>query len=224
MPEVDYSLYLVTDPAMCAAHGLRHVVHRAVSGGASIVQVRAKNASTAELIAQVQMLRATVGVPVLVNDDVDAAAHAHGVHLGPSDTDPLSARQALGPSALIGLSVSSADQAQAAAQLPAGTVDYLGVGPVWATATKPNAAAPLGPAGLPAIVRAAAGLPCVAIGGIDTARVGQLRGLGLAGICSVSEICTAQDPGERAQALLRAWQGPHTPAGPARPASRTDPA
>ena len=98
--------------------------------------------------------------------------------------------------------------AQAAAVDPA-VVDYLGVGPVRATATKPDAAAPLGPEGLRAVV-AAAPVPCVAIGGIHPDNLDALRGTGIAGFCVVSEICAAPDPEAAARSLQAQWR-PGTP-------------
>lgn len=83
-------------------------------------------------------------------------------------------------------------------------VDYLGVGPVRDTATKPDAAAALGAEGVRAVV-AASPVPCVAIGGIHPDNLDPLRGTGITGFCVVSEICAADDPRRAARALRNQW-------------------
>ena len=206
---VDYSLYLVTDPEMSARLGLARVVEQAVLGGVTLIQVRAKGADVAAVSRQVREIRDVVStVPVIVNDSVQAAVEsgADGVHLGQSDGDPVQARAALGPSGVVGLSVSTTSEIDAARRLPVGTLDYLGVGPVWATGTKANAAQPLLPHGIARLVHAAEPLACVAIGGVTRPRVAQLRGLGLAGICVVSAICAADDPRAAAEELRQEWE------------------
>ncbi|NAZ86676.1 thiamine phosphate synthase [Kineococcus indalonis] len=203
----DPSLYLVTDTALCGARGVPAVVGEAVAGGATAVQVRGKGVGDRELLALVravqEVLRGT-GVPVIVDDAVDVAlvAGADGVHLGQSDLPAEDARRLLGPGPLLGLSVSSAREVLAA---PAGVVDHFGVGPVRATATKTDAAAPLGLDGVREVVRAAAGTPCVAIGGITAADLAGLRAAGAAGACVVSAVCAAPDPRAAAAQLRSAW-------------------
>jgi thiamine-phosphate pyrophosphorylase len=170
------------------------------------VQVRAPSATTRELCAlsiAVQEVLAGSGIPLLVNDrlDVALAVGAEGVHLGQDDLAPEHARRLAGPDLLIGLSVSTLEQVARAASLPHGWLDYLGVGPVEATATKPEAAAPLGLRGTAQLV-AASQLPCVAIGGISAANAAALRATGVAGLAVVSAICAAADPASAAAALL----------------------
>lgn len=206
-PAFDPTLYLVTDTGLCGPRGVPAVVRAAVAGGVSAVQVRAKDGGDRERLALVRavqdVLRGT-GVALIVDDAVDIAliAGADGVHLGQSDLPAAEVRR-LAPDLLLGLSVST--PAQAAAVDPA-VVDYLGVGPVRATATKPDAAAPLGPEGLRAVV-AAAPVPCVAIGGIHPDNLDALRGSGIAGFCVVSEVCAAADPEAAARALRAQWHG-----------------
>ena len=203
----DPSLYLVTDTALCGPRGVPAVVRAAVAGGVTAVQVRDKTASDRELLALVravqEVLRGT-GVPLLVNDAVDVAlvAGADGVHLGQSDLPAADVRRLVGPDLLLGLSVSSVQEVLA---VPAGVVDHLGAGPVRATATKTDAAAPLGADGVRAVLAAAAGTPCVAIGGISEADVAGLRGAGVAGVCVVSAVCAAPDPRAAAARLRGAW-------------------
>jgi thiamine-phosphate pyrophosphorylase len=201
----DPHLYLVTDTAQCGDRGVPAVVRAAVAGGVSAVQVRAKDGGDRERLALVvavqEALRGT-GIPLFVNDAVDIAliAGVDGVHLGQSDL-PAEAVRRLAPDLLLGLSVSTVAEAQA---VDPAVVDYLGVGPVWATPTKPDAAAPLGPDGLRTVV-AASPVPCVAIGGVHADNLETLHGTGIAGFCVVSEICAAPDPEAAARALRARW-------------------
>lgn len=195
-------LCLITDTAMCGERGVPAVVRAAVAGGVSMVQVRSKNTSDRDLLALTLAVRECLtgtGVPLIVDDAVDVAvlAGADGVHVGQTDLPTDLVRQWVGPDFIIGLSVSTMAQAVAAE-----AADYLGIGPIWATATKPDAAGPVGPAGLATLVAATA-LPTVAIGGIHADTVPQLAGTGVDGVCTVSEICAAPDP-TAAAARLRA--------------------
>lgn len=202
---VDLDLYLVADSALCGRRGLLPTVAAAVAGGVSVVQLREPGATTRELCRLASALQEVLSdarVPLVVNDRVDVAlaVEASGVHLGQSDLDVQTARRLGGEEMLIGLSVSTLEEVAQAARLPAGTVDHLGIGPVFATATKPDAAQPLGLAGTTAL-RIAASLPCVAIGGISAANVDQVRATGVAGVAVVSAICAADDPAAAAVRL-----------------------
>ena len=203
---LDLTLYLVTDTTLCGERGVVETVRLALAGGVTAVQVREPHATTRRLAAlsrAVQQVLAGTGVPLIVNDRVDVAlaVGAEGVHLGQSDLDPEDARRLAGPDLLIGLSVSTVEQVAHAAALPPGCLDYLGVGPVEATSTKPEAAAPLGLSGTAQLV-AASPLPCVAIGGVGPANVAAVRATGVAGVAVVSALCTAADPATAAAALL----------------------
>jgi thiamine-phosphate pyrophosphorylase len=203
---LDLSLYLVTDTALCGDRGVVGTVRAALPGGVTAVQVRAPAATTRELCTlslAVHEVLAGTGVPLLVNDrlDVALATGAEGVHLGQDDLAPEDARRLGGPGLLIGLSVSTLDQVSQAAALPPACLDYLGVGPVQATATKPEAAAPVGLSGTARLV-AASPLPCVAIGGIGVGNAAAVRATGVAGVAVVSAICAAADPASAAAALL----------------------
>lgn len=203
-PALDLSVYLVTDPALCAERGLLETVLAAVQGGASVVQLRDKRAADAPFIEQGRALKAALagsGVPLIVNDRIEAAVAigADGVHLGQTDQAIDAARAALGADALVGLSVQSPEHARAAAQLP---IDYVGIGPVFATATKADHAEPLGFAGL-ARVRAATRLTAVAIGGLAAHDVPGVLDAGCDGLAIVSAICAAPNPAA-ASAAFRA--------------------
>ncbi len=199
-PPLDLDLYLVTDTALCGDRGVVETVRQALPGGVSAVQVREPRATTRELCALSRALLevlAGTGVPLLVNDrlDVALAVGAQGVHLGQSDLAVEDAHR-VAPDLLVGLSVSTAAQV---AQAPA-WLDYLGVGPVEATPTKPEAAAPLGLAGTAELVQQSR-VPCVAIGGIGVGNATQVRATGVAGIAVVSAVCAAPDPRAAAAAL-----------------------
>ena len=203
--DFDPTLYLVTDTAQCGPRGVPAVVRAAVAGGVTAVQVRAKDGGDRERLALVLAVQEALrgsGVPLFVNDAVDIAliAGVDGVHLGQSDLPAAEVRR-IAPEVLLGLSVSTTEEVAA---IDPGVVDYLGVGPVWATPTKPDAAAPLGPEGLATVVRASP-VPCVAIGGIHPENLEQLRGRGIAGFCVVSEICAAEDPEVAARSLRTRW-------------------
>ena len=192
---LDLSLYLVTDPRLCARYGLVETVVAAVRGGVTIVQLRDKQASDGELIDQARQLKAALagsGVPLIINDRLTVAIEsgADGLHLGQSDGDVVAARAAMGEQAILGLSVQNHAQL---ARLDPAPLDYLGLGPVFATTTKHDHAQPLGFDGLAALV-AASPLPTVAIGGLEAQHVDKIRAAGAKGPAVVSAICGQADP------------------------------
>ena len=208
---MDLSLYLVTDTELCGPRGVAATVEAAVAGGATMVQLRDPVATDADFVAlglAVRTVLADTGVPLIVDDRVHLVEDigADGVHVGQRDMPPGQARQLLGPDAIIGLSVGTLEQVEAARALGEGGVDYLGVGPVWPTATKPDHDRPIGPEGV-AAVAAASPWPVVAIGGISRDRAGALRHGGAAGVAVVSAVCAARDPAAAAVGLRAAWDG-----------------
>ncbi len=207
-PPFDPTLYLVTDTALAGARGVPDVVRAAVAGGVTAVQVRDKTASRRELYALTLAVRAVLppGVALFVNDAVDVAllAGADGVHVGQHDLPAAGVRALIGPDRLLGLSTGTGDELAAALALPPGTVDVVGIGPVWTTPTKPEATTALGPEGVAALAAeaAAGGLRSVAIGGITAERAPLVTGVD--GICVVSAVCAAADPAAAARALREA--------------------
>jgi thiamine-phosphate pyrophosphorylase len=208
-PAFDPTLYLVTDTALSAPRTVPDVVRAAVAGGVTAVQVRDKTASRRELYEltlAVEAVLAGTGVALFVNDAVDVAllAGADGVHVGQDDLPPAEVRALIGPDRLLGLSTGDDDELAVALALPPGTVDVVGIGPVWTTPTKPDAGTGLGPEGVAALAAeaAAGGLRSVAIGGIDASRASQVTGVD--GICVVSAVCAAADPAAAARALREA--------------------
>ena len=197
-------LYLVTDQACLRGRRLTEVVLATVQGGVSCVQLREKQLSTRDFVAQAQAIKALLkphGVPLVINDRVDVAlaCGAEGVHLGQSDMPVALARQMLGPEVFIGLSVETpGDVRQAVAQ----AVDYLGVSPIYPTPTKRDTAPPWGLEGLRQ-VRAMTDLPLVAIGGINLQTAADVLDSGADGLAVVSALCAADDPQAAARSFMQ---------------------
>ncbi|WP_416138407.1 thiamine phosphate synthase [Halomonas sp. HK25] len=192
---LDLSLYLVTDPGLCAGHGLIETVVAAVRGGVTVVQLRDKHASDGEMIDQARRLKAALagsGVPLIINDRLAVALEsgADGLHIGQDDGEVAAARAALGERALLGLSVQTPAQL---ARVDIERLDYLGLGPVFATLSKHDHAEPLGLEGLASLV-AASPLPVVAIGGLKAEHAAAVRQAGAQGLAVISAICGRPDP------------------------------
>lgn len=195
MKSFNLSLYLVLDPELCAGYGLVETARAAVAGGATIVQLRDKTASTRQMIEAGRALQRVLsgsGALLVVNDDVEAAIalNADGLHIGQEDLGAAEARRRIGPDMILGLSVET--HALAAAVDPA-IVDYAGIGPVFATATKPDHKQPIGIAGLAQLVRACP-VRSVAIGGLKAEHVEPVLATGTEGLAVVSAICGQPDP------------------------------
>lgn len=207
--KIDLTCYLVTDTAQCGTRGLAQTVRAALPGGVTVVQLREPSAPDDVVVTRGRELREVLhgtGIPLVIDDRVHLVAEigADGAHIGQSDMSPEEARRLLGPDLILGLSVGTVQQAEAAHD-SAHLIDYVGVGPVWLTATKPNAKNALGLSGLARVV-AAAPTPAVAIGGIDATRTAGIASTGAAGIAVVSAICTADDPASAARDLRAAWE------------------
>jgi thiamine-phosphate pyrophosphorylase len=199
---MDLSLYLVTDRPLSRGRSLEEIVRAAIAGGASTVQLREKEASTAEFHAlgrTVRKLTRAAGVTFIVNDRIDIAlaCEADGVHVGQDDMPAGTARRLIGPDRILG--VTAADPAQARLAVEAGA-DYIGCNAVWATPTKTDTGTPLGTSGLKELV-AGVEVPVVAIGGIKAANAPEVLAAGVAGIAIVSAICSADDPEAAAREL-----------------------
>jgi thiamine-phosphate pyrophosphorylase len=197
-------VYVITDPD--AALPVADQARAAARGGAAFVQLRDKRASDADLAALVRRLLpeiAALGTRLVINDRVEAAilSGAHGLHIGQGDGDARAIRRRLPTGMILGLSVETEDQAR---RIPAG-VDYVGAGPVRATATKPDHVPPVGFDGLARIV-AAAGLPAYAIGGLGAGDAAAVRAAGAAGMAVVSAVVRAADPEAATRSLVDAWR------------------
>lgn len=186
-------LYAVTDSAWLHGRTLASCVREALAGGATFVQLREKHMSTDELVEEAKAILPIcreARVPFLIDDDVEAArlVGADGVHVGQSDTACAEARRILGPDAIVGVSAQSVEQAVAAEQAGA---DYLGVGALIPTPTKPDAV-DVTPEELARICRAVE-IPVVGIGGLHLSTIDILDGTGAAGAAVVSAIFAAED-------------------------------
>ena len=200
--DIDLSLYLVTDRDLSLGRSLEEVVSEAVAGGVTIVQLREKEASTGEFIAlarRLMTLLRPLGIPLVINDRVDVAlaVDADGVHIGQSDMSYEDARRLMGPEKIIGLSVESFEDIQAANTLD---VDYVGISPVYGTPTKTDTAEPFGLEGLKKAV-AMSVHPAVAIGGMNASTIGEVIDAGADGVAVVSAICSAEKIAEAASTL-----------------------
>ena len=198
----DLSLYLVTDPQMTAGRGFVETVAAAIGGGVTMVQLRDKDAPARDLIEIGRALKALLsprGIPRIVNDrlDVACAIGADGIHVGQGDLPPAAARAALGPQAIIGLSITRAEEL---GTFDPAVSDYVGLGPIFPTGTKSDAAPALGEAGFASLRRRLV-CPVVAIGGISAANAAQAMAAGADGLAVVSAICAATDPLSAARTL-----------------------
>ncbi len=201
---LDLSLYLVTDRDLSQGRATGNIVAAAVRGGITCVQLREKQASTREFVAEARAIKTLLAdqerhIPLIINDrlDVALAVGADGVHLGQSDMELCDARRIAGANFIIGISAESVADAMAAA---AAGADYLGISPVFATATKTDTASPLGLEGIRAI-RAAVSLPLVGIGGINQNNASAVLQAGADGVAVVSAIVSAACPRSAAAAL-----------------------
>ena len=201
-PNVDYTLYLVTDQGLMTTNTLEEAVEAACKGGVTLVQIREKHASDNEFLdvaRRCKKITDAYGVGLIINDNpqVAAAVGAAGVHVGQDDTPVPQVRAIVGPDAIIGVSAHNVEEALAAKEQGA---DYLGIGGITPTATKPEAAA-LSFEELDAIMAAFAG-PCVAIGGVNAKTIPVCKEHPFAGYAVVSAIIAQQDIEQAARDLL----------------------
>lgn len=195
MNRLDLSLYLVLDPGLCAAFGMVETAQAAVAGGATVVQLRDKLADTARMIETGRAIKGALsgtGTRLIVNDDVEAAIaiDADGLHIGQDDINPVAARRLIGPDMMLGLSAETEALAVAIDPL---IVDYAGLGPVFATPTKPDHKPALGFEGLARLVRVCP-VPSVAIGGLNARHARDVFAAGAQGLAVVSAICGTRNP------------------------------
>lgn len=188
----DVTLCLVTDRRALRGVSLPEAVSQALRGGCTMVQLREKATATRTFYALARQVKAVTDawrVPLIINDraDVALAVGAAGLHIGQSDL-PLRAARRLLPNALIGVSVTTVEEALTAAGAGA---DYLGVGAMFPSATKPDAAA----VSLETLrrIRRATGLPLPAIGGVNAANAPLLRAMGADGVAAISAILAQPD-------------------------------
>ena len=203
---LDLRLYAIVDPEHAGGYSLPDLARRVAEGGATLVQLRDKRGETREMVAQARAIKAALApfsVPFIINDRVDVAlaADADGVHVGQDDMDAADARRLLGKNAIIGLSVKTLSDAQAA-QL--NHLSYVAIGGVFPTTSKDNKTS-IGPGGLRQLVAAvrarAPHYPIGAIAGITEANTPDVIAAGADGICVISALSGASDPAAMAQKL-----------------------
>lgn len=194
-------LYGVTDRGNLHGKTLLQQVEESLKGGVTLVQLREKHLSFQEFLEEAKEMKELChkyGVPLLINDNVGICIEsgADGVHVGQKDMEAGAVREKLGKDKIIGVSARTVEQAMAAQNAGA---DYLGVGAVFSTSTKEDAK-PLDHEILKAITKAV-DIPVVAIGGISSENVSQLKGTGIDGVAVVSAIYGKEKPKEAAENL-----------------------
>jgi thiamine-phosphate pyrophosphorylase len=187
-------VYPITDTQISGLSHAEQIVAFA-EGGATLVQLRDKTTPPADLYEQAREaleIATQRGVQLVVNDraDIALAVGAAGVHLGQDDLPPEAARRSLGEDALIGFSTHSVDQALRAASLP---IDYLAIGPIFATSTKENPSPVVGLAGVRTVRDAIGDVPLVAIGGITPANARDVIEAGADSVAMISGLLTSPE-------------------------------
>lgn len=195
-------LYAVTDRTWLNGRTLASQVEAVIKGGATLIQLREKNMPEedfAEEAADIKRITDAYGIPLIINDNIEVClrSHAAGVHIGQSDIEADYARQLLGPDKYIGVTAKTVEQALKARAMGA---DYIGSGAVFGSTTKTDTKK-MTLAQLTAIC-SAAGLPVVAIGGIQENNILQLKGCGMAGVAVVSALFSGGDAEAAAKRLL----------------------
>ena len=199
---MDPTLYVVLDRAAARGRSLDDVLAAVIDGGCRMVQLRDKDAPSGHVLRVAERLIARArraGVTFIVNDRVDlaVAVEADGVHLGQDDLPARQARPLLRPGMLLGVSTHDVSQAHAARDAGA---DYIAVGAMFATATKPDFQL-VGP-GLVRKLRADIGVPLVGIGGITHDNVADVIRAGADGVAVISAVCGAPDPSAATRRFL----------------------
>jgi thiamine-phosphate pyrophosphorylase len=199
-----YDLYVITDPALSGGRSHLEIARAALEGGADAVQLRDKSSpayNLGRLAEEIQPLARKYGAVFTVNDRVDVALvmGADGAHVGQEDLPVREARRLLARPRILGVSAGTPEQARRAEKDGA---DYLGVGPVFPSATKADAGEALGLDRFAAIASAVS-IPVIAVGGITTDNVAQVFAAGARGAAVVSAVAAAEDMAVAARALKR---------------------
>lgn len=203
---VELRLYALLDPSVSGGRSLADLA-ACIAGSVTVVQLRDKAGSTRQMLEETRALSAVLkprGIPLLINDRVDVAlaGGADGVHIGQDDMPAQAARRLLGREAIIGLSLTKPQHAREA---PLELLDYVAVGAVFATGSKPDASRPIGLDGLRelvGIVRARdPAMPICAISGITGDNAGAVIAAGADGVAVISALSLAADPATAARHL-----------------------
>ena len=202
-PDIDYSLYVLTDRRLMTAATVEESVERAILGGCTLVQLREKLASSRafyETAARVREVTARRNVPLIINDraDIALAVNADGLHVGQDDLPAPVARGIIGEDKILGVSASNLAEALRAQEDGA---DYVGVGAMFETGTKEGAA--LVSLEELRIIRQSVNLPIVVIGGIGKATIPLFKGTGIDGVAVVSAVVAEKDVTRAASEIKR---------------------
>ncbi|HIE65473.1 MAG: thiamine phosphate synthase [Nitrospira sp.] len=203
MPQVDFTLYLITDQSQTCGRSLCEVIRQAGQGGIQTVQLREKDLplrALLQLASEIISITREFGMKLLINDRVDVclAIDADGVHL-PSSGFPIdAARKILGMDKWIGVSCHSVDEVHQAEKEGA---DFAVLGPVYDTPSKRPYGSPFGLEAFREAKRRAS-IPLFAIGGVDAARLEEVFSAGADGVAMISGIVAAEDISERCRGLL----------------------
>lgn len=200
-------LHVLTDRDWSRGRSMLEVATAALAGGATVIQLRDKTATTRELIAEGLALRQLTrerGALLIVNDRIDVAlaVEADGAHVGQDDMPATLARRLLGPDRILGVSAGTFAEAEAAI---ADGASYLGVGPIYPTRGKADAGAPTGP-GLLTVIAAHSAIPQVAIGGITTENASEAMRAGAAGVAVITAVVNAEDVAAAARSMIESMR------------------
>ena len=207
---IDWSVYVITGRPSAHGRSVIDVVRATIRGGAGVVQLRAKTGSPRQVLTLGRALLAVTraaGLPLIVNDRVDLALAlgADGAHVGQDDLPVAAARRLLGPDRLLGVSVRTVAEAEAAVRAGA---DHLGAGDVYGTRSKDDAGVPIGASRLAAVARSVS-VPVLAIGGITAQNAEDVARAGAAGVAVISAVFHAEDPEAATRALHARVQAGH---------------
>lgn len=202
-PQIDYSLYLVTDRGLMSTPTLEEAVEQAIRGGTTLVQLREKAVSSLDFYQtaiKIKQVTDKYHIPLIINDRVDIAlaVDAAGVHVGQSDLPVHNVRSIIGKDKILGVSASTLGEAIRAREDGA---DYLGVGAMFATGTKTDAEL----VSMEELkkIRKAIKLPIVVIGGINRRTVPLFDGIGIDGFAVVSALISAKDIAKEAKIMKK---------------------
>jgi len=204
---IDLRLYAIVDAERAGGRALADLARCVAEGGATLVQLRDKRSETRTIVEAARAIKAALApfaIPFVVNDRIDVAlaAQADGVHIGPDDMTAEDARALLGPDAIIGLSIKTVEQAAVA---PVELIDYAGIGGVYATLSKQQKSAPIGPEGFARVAevvrRRAENLPLCGIAGINAGNAAAVITAGADGVAVISALSLVPDPAAAARGL-----------------------
>lgn len=200
-PEIDYTLYLVTDQGLMSTATIEESVDLAIEGGCTLVQLREKNLSSKrfyETAVRIREITIKRNVPLIINDRVDIAlaVNADGVHIGQDDIPASIVRKILGPDRIMGVSAGNLSEALAAVEDGA---DYLGIGAMYSTNTKTDA--DIVTREELSRIRKAVKIPIVVIGGINKETIPDFNDTRIDGLAVVSGIVAQKDVAAAAREL-----------------------